>query len=120
MSFRLYSGSVVFPDKLVREARQKAGLTQAELGKRLGMTQSAIAKLERPGANPTVETLDRVLRAAHQNLRISSSPYPENVDHTLISSQRRRLTPAERIQEAGRFHAFAQEIAGKAGRVEPG
>ena len=51
------------PDLLIRDARRAAGLTQAELAARLGISQSAIAKLEREGSNPTVETLDRVLRA---------------------------------------------------------
>jgi transcriptional regulator with XRE-family HTH domain len=53
----------VEPDALVRDARRAAKLTQAELAQRLGMSQPAIAKLERPDANPTVRTSDRVLRA---------------------------------------------------------
>ena len=109
---------MVFPDELVREARKKAGLTQAELGKRLGMSQAAIAKLERPGANPTVETLDRVLRAANQRLRISSSPYPEGVDDTLIIEDR-RLTPGQRIAKLGEMSRWSHELARSARRVEP-
>ncbi len=100
----------LFPDKLVRDARRRGGLTQAALGKRLGMTQSAIAKLERPGANPTLETLDRVLRATGQRLRIASSPWPEGVDDTLVADSLRH-TPAERIAMATRMYEWAREAA---------
>lgn len=104
---------MVFPDRLVREARKAAGLTQAELGHRLGMTQSAIAKLESPGANPTVETLDRVLRAAYTRLQISSSPFPEGVDDTLIARDLRQA-PGERIAAATALTAWGRRLAGQA------
>ena len=45
---------------VVRWARQDAGLTQARLAKLAGVSQPLIAKLEAPGSNPTVETLDRI------------------------------------------------------------
>jgi transcriptional regulator with XRE-family HTH domain len=104
---------MVFPDELVREARQSAGLTQAELGERLGMSQSAIAKLERRGSNPTVETLDRVLRGAHTRLHISASPWPTGVDDTLIAGDLDK-TPAARVAAATDMYAWARRAAKKA------
>jgi len=47
----------------IRWARQDAGLTQKELGRRAGISQQQIAKLENPGENPTVETLEKLGRA---------------------------------------------------------
>lgn len=44
---------------LLREAREKAGLSQAELGARLGVSQQAVARAERWDANPTVELMRR-------------------------------------------------------------
>ena len=41
---------------LLKEARREAGLTQAELARRLGVSQAAVAKLERPGSNVTIAT----------------------------------------------------------------
>lgn len=105
---------MVFPDALVRDARQAAGLTQAELGHLLGMTQSAVAKLERAGANPTVETLDRVLRATGQHLQITSSPWQEGVDETLIAASLRRESPGDRISSASQMYNWAQMLAGRA------
>ena len=44
-------------------ARVRAGLTQAELAKRMGTTQSAIARLESGAQLPSVSTLLRFARA---------------------------------------------------------
>jgi transcriptional regulator with XRE-family HTH domain len=57
---------------LLREARYAAGLTQAVLAERLGVSQAAIAKLERPGANPTLKTLQDALLATGHRLVLSS------------------------------------------------
>jgi transcriptional regulator with XRE-family HTH domain len=59
---------------LLREARYAAGLTQAALAERLDVSQAAIAKLERKGANPTVDTLDHVLWATGHRLELSAAP----------------------------------------------
>jgi transcriptional regulator with XRE-family HTH domain len=98
------------PDLLVRDARRAAGLTQAELAARLGVSQSAVAKLEREGANPTVQTLDRTLRAAGFRLQLIapawSSPVDEpgpSIDESLIRQALER-TPAERIESVERMH----------------
>jgi DNA-binding XRE family transcriptional regulator/predicted RNase H-like HicB family nuclease len=47
----------------LRWARANAGLTQAQLAKRAGVSQQAIAKLEHPDANPTIETIEKVAHA---------------------------------------------------------
>ena len=47
----------------LRWAREDAGLTQAQLAKRMGVSQQAYAKLESPDANFTMETLARAAKA---------------------------------------------------------
>jgi antitoxin HicB len=54
----------------IRRARQAAGLTQAELAKRAGLSQSNIARLEDPDHNPTLDTLERVAAALDADLLI--------------------------------------------------
>ncbi len=54
----------------LRWARENAGLTQAELAKRAGVSQPAIAQLEDPDSNPTVETLQKVAKALGAELTI--------------------------------------------------
>jgi predicted RNase H-like HicB family nuclease/DNA-binding XRE family transcriptional regulator len=52
-------------------ARVDAGLSQAKLARRAGVSQQAIAKLEHPDSNPTIATLERVARALGTRLRVS-------------------------------------------------
>ncbi|TAN20319.1 MAG: XRE family transcriptional regulator [Actinomycetota bacterium] len=49
--------------EIVYHLRTAAGLTQSELARRMGTTQSAIARVENCGSIPTLELLDRVGRA---------------------------------------------------------
>lgn len=99
--------------QLLRGARRQAGLTQADLAERLGVSQVAVAKLERPGANPTFETLDRALWATGHYLRLDAPPRPAGVDESLIRQQL-ELTPAERIAGIEAMYQQAQ-ILGEAG-----
>lgn len=85
------------PHTLIRTARQQAGLTQAELGARAGMTQSAVARLERPGSNPRFETLAGLLRSAGMRLIAEPVPPSPDVDRGLVATLA-AATPAERIR----------------------
>ena len=60
------------PEELVRAARLGAGLTQAHLAQRLGTTQSAVARLERRGSNPRIDTIARALEACGRRLDLRS------------------------------------------------
>ena len=44
----------------VRWLREDRRLTQAALAKRVGVSQQQIAKLERPGGNPSLATLEKI------------------------------------------------------------
>jgi transcriptional regulator with XRE-family HTH domain len=101
---------------LLRTARLDAGLTQAQLAARLGVSQPAIARLERPDANPTVATLDRALRAAGR--RLTSEPTPPDVDETQIV-ERLRLTPAERLAAFQASQRNLQRLLAGARRERP-
>lgn len=57
-------------NELVRAARQRAGLTQAELAARVGTTQSAIARLERGTTSLTLERASRLVRACGFDLEV--------------------------------------------------
>ena len=46
-----------------REARERLGITQAELATRIGSTQPAIARLEAGGITPSFDTLRRIAAA---------------------------------------------------------
>jgi DNA-binding XRE family transcriptional regulator len=56
-------------EALIR-ARTKARLSQAELAKRIGTTQSAIARLEGGGVSPSLSTLRRYAEATGTKLHL--------------------------------------------------
>jgi DNA-binding XRE family transcriptional regulator len=78
---------------LLRTARRRADLTQAQLAERAGLTQAEVARLERAGSNPTAATLERLLRAAGHRLELRRL---DAVDETQLRA-RLGLTPAERL-----------------------
>ena len=60
-------------EQLVR-ARTAAKLTQAELARRLGTTQSAVARLEGGRVSPSIATLRRYAKATGTRLTVGLQP----------------------------------------------
>jgi DNA-binding XRE family transcriptional regulator len=110
---------VLDPATLLRDARSRAGLTQRQLGLRLGITQAAVAKLERPGANPTIETLAGAIWATGHRLQLSTPTRHVGVDESLIRKQL-ELSPLQRLRglEAMYTTARALAVAGARSRGE--
>lgn len=55
-------------------ARARAGLTQAQMAKRMRTTQSVVARLESGRARPSTRTLERIAAATGTRLKISFEP----------------------------------------------
>jgi ribosome-binding protein aMBF1 (putative translation factor) len=58
----------------VAERRQARGLSQRELAELVGTTQSAIARLERGGRPPRIDTLLRIAEALDCDLSVELLP----------------------------------------------
>jgi transcriptional regulator with XRE-family HTH domain len=58
----------------VAQARQRAGLSQAQLAKRMQTTQSTVARLESGRGRPSTSTLSRFAQATGHRLKISFEP----------------------------------------------
>ena len=61
----------------VAERRAVMGLSQRELAERCGTTQSAIARLERGGRPPRIDTLLRIADALSCDLIVELAPRDE-------------------------------------------
>ena len=59
--------------RAILDARLKHGITQAELARRVGTTQSAIARFESGAGNPTLEFLSKVSEAIGARLEVRIS-----------------------------------------------
>lgn len=97
------------PSALIREARTAAGLTQKDLAEQLGITQGAVAQMERPASNPTVARLDEVLRATGRRLELATAIHRPSVDKTLLA-RNLRMSPAERLAAFETAHREIEEL----------
>ena len=82
--------------RLIREARRLGGLTQAELARRLGTTQSAVSNWERGRDTPRVDTLARILEACGFEADMTFRRL-DDVDRAQIR-ENLAMTPAERLR----------------------
>lgn len=57
--------------EIVHRLRTNAGLTQTELARRMGTTQSSIARVEHGGSTPTLDLLDRLGRAINTQITLT-------------------------------------------------
>jgi transcriptional regulator with XRE-family HTH domain len=81
---------------IVQEARRRAGLTQRELAARARTSQSAIARIERGRQIPSIETLQRILRACDLELRLRIVPRDRHDDDLIDATL--ELSPEQRIR----------------------
>ena len=75
----------------LRDARTAAGLSQTELARRLGTTQSAVARAETDAIEPSITYVRRVATATGQPITLRIVP-PRPIDAT---EARRRWSQAD-------------------------
>ena len=82
---------------LLREARRRAGLTQAELARRSGAGRSLISRYERGEVEPGLEALRRLIRACGLDLsfRLVNADTEDHDLGLIVASL--AMTPAERF-----------------------
>jgi len=95
----MYRVTAILPNvsggQLIREARKRALLTQAELARRLDSHQSVIARWETGRASPDFDAVRKALRAAGFELGVSLHPADEH-DLALIRREL-HLLPHQRL-----------------------
>ena len=64
---------------LLREARQRAGMTQTELGRRARVAQSVISAYEAGAREPSLSTLRRLVAATGLELRLQVRRAPDGL-----------------------------------------
>lgn len=79
---------------LVRIARNRAGLTQAQLALQAKTSQAAISAYESGRRSPSVDTLSRILQAAGFELRMRIAP-PDSHDNARHAAE--QLLPDDQV-----------------------
>ena len=89
---------------VVREARRRAGLTQAQLAVRAGVPKSTVGRIESGARRPSTEMVERLVRAAGLEVSVSLSE-PDPGTDTMFERTLRR-SPAQRLADATRVARF--------------
>jgi transcriptional regulator with XRE-family HTH domain len=97
---------------LMREARLRAGLTQAELARAAGLSQSAIARWESGRVQPSLETLRDLIRACRLELTFGLANYDDSYDGYINALLDK--TPEARVADAIERERVYARIRGKA------
>ena len=113
-----YNERMYTPGQLVRRVRADCGLTQAQLARRAGTTQSAISRLERDAYSPTVESLQAIMVVLGSRLSLDDLVPAHPIDRELLvrsnglTHQQRfhRALGANRV--ARRFYMEGQRVRG--------
>jgi len=97
----------VISGDLLREARRRAGLSQAELARRACKPTSVIGRWERDEVKPSFETLRELIEACGFDLRVSLADHDQSQDAAIEASL--DLTPEERFARLEAWAAFLAE-----------
>ncbi len=94
---------------IINEVRQIAGLTQAQLARRSGTSQAAIARYESGDSNPSTATLQRITRAAGFEVQLNLVP----VKASDLSSKR----AAKLRKERGKINSLLADAGASNPRI---
>lgn len=88
-------------------------MTQAELGRRLGLPQTAISRWERGQVEPSFENVRRAVRAC--GLDLVPQLVMRDDSNTALIEQQLRLTPAQRFAQNTQVVNFIEQARSRVG-----
>src|SRR5690625_4303822 len=95
--------------QLIREARRRAGLSQADLAARLDTAQSAIARWEKGKVEPGFATVVRAVRACGFELTVGITEIDDSDDS--LMAQLTTLSPRDRVAHHQRLLNTERRLA---------
>jgi len=91
-------------EQLIREARRRAELSQAELARRAGVPQSTVGRIESGARVPSTALVERLVRAAGFEVRFGLGEQDPGTASLFERTLRR--TPRQRLADATRAARF--------------
>lgn len=100
--------------KLIAQAREQAGLTQAQLAKVASTSQSAIASYESGAKSPSVRTLTKVIRACGMGISVElvSAPVAQGSLLSEVRSHQEELRQAAVSRRIRNLRLFGSTARG--------
>jgi transcriptional regulator with XRE-family HTH domain len=100
--------------EVLRAERTRRGVSQARLGKRTGVPQPAISRIEAGSEVPSLARWSRLLAGLGLRPEIELIPLAELPSEPQHSAAARRLTRGERLEQAAAWMKLRDEVRGKA------
>lgn len=100
------------PGPLLREARELAGLSQAELAALVGTKQSVISRWERGVDEPRLSTLARLLQACGFEADLTFRRHDDEDRGQIV--QQLAMTPTERLSAVANISEFVTKARARA------
>ena len=110
---------MIAPTDVLRGARSRARLTQSELARRAGLTQSVVSDYERGRREPSLSTLSRLVAASGLDLAVDLvEPAPRRragALRELLARHRDEVLAIVTAQGAGNVRVFGSVARGEDG-----
>jgi transcriptional regulator with XRE-family HTH domain len=97
------------PGELLREARRRHGVTQAQLAARARTSQAAISRIERGLVSPSVTTLETLLDLLGEELILDARAIDYGHDRALMR-ENLKYSPEERIRRQAQWSRGMRSI----------
>jgi predicted nucleotidyltransferase/DNA-binding XRE family transcriptional regulator len=110
-----YVGWMNEAGEVLRGARTAAGLTQAELARRAGITQSVVSAYEAGRREPAVSTLARLIEATGASLELRvepGQPLPTTARGRIVQRHRRQICAVAARHGASNLRLFGSTARG--------
>jgi transcriptional regulator with XRE-family HTH domain len=98
------------PAAVLRETRERHGLSQRRLAVRAGTSQDAISRIERGVESPSFERLTQILLAMGERLVLDVQPLQSPVPLVELDAAA-TMSPSERLREAASWNQVASKLA---------
>ena len=105
--------------ELIKSRRRRHGLSQRSLALRAATDQAAVSRIERGEVSPSVETVERLLAAMGERLRLESEPIERAHDPLHLRAALRR-SPAKRLRLAISWNRLAGRLTDAGRRASVG
>jgi uncharacterized protein len=101
---------------LVRQTRERHNLSQQSLARRCQTTQRHISRVERGQVSPSVDTLEKLMRAMGERLELGTARSPRGNQSTAeLRAALQQSTASERFAEIVELSEFLTGITPDAG-----
>lgn len=97
------------PGALVRDTRERHGVSRGELALRAGLTEEEVVRIEDGRVSPTFDELRALFRSLGEEPVLASRRLAHSADPRHMATAR-ALPPAARLERALEWNRFASEL----------